>query len=158
MKIQRIRGVALIVQNPKGEILILQEYQTKPHLGKYCGMFSIPMETSEPGEPDYHTVVRLVREELPGCDFLCGSVPLTHIGVYRIVPHVWVNLYSITTTDNRLPDSEKKEDEEVGNYQWIFPTKALNLWLRQGACEMISDFVDNKSGVLCRYCCDPQNK
>jgi len=68
MTTQRVRGVALIVQNPAGEILVLQEHESKPRFGKYCGMFSIPMETSEPNETDHCTIARLIKEELPGLD------------------------------------------------------------------------------------------
>lgn len=155
MKTKRIRGVALIVQNPKGEILILQEYETKPHFGKYCGMFSIPMETSMLDEPDRGAITRLAKEELPGLDLPIDGTLRTRVGAYRIVPNVWVNLYSVMTTNARLPDSKNPKNKEVGNYQWIFPEEALNLWLRQGAREMISDFVNNKKGVLCRHCHTP---
>ncbi|HCC59891.1 MAG: hypothetical protein A2402_00680 [Candidatus Staskawiczbacteria bacterium RIFOXYC1_FULL_37_43] len=158
METQRIRGVALIVQNPKGEILILQEYETKPRFGKYCGMFSVPMETSEPDESDYHAIVRLSEEELPGLDFLFDGVLQARIGSYQIVSHVWVNLYSVRATNARLPDSKDSKNKEVGNYRWTSPKKALNLWLRQGAREMINDFIDNKKGALCKCCCPPHEK
>lgn len=155
MDIQRIRGVALIVQNLEGKILILQEYETKPHLGKYCGMFSIPMETSKPEESDYYAIVRLIREELPGFNFLPENIIRSRIGIYRIVPHVWVTLYSIKTGVQHFPNPKSSE---VGNYQWIEPKKALDLWLRQGAWEMISDFMDGKKEVLCRCCRAPLSK
>ena len=106
MENQRIRGVALIVQNQKGEILILQEYQTKPHLGKYCGMFSIPAETSKPGESDDSAMCRLIEEELPGFNFLLDGALLTHIGAYRIVPRVWANLYFVKVATTCLPDND----------------------------------------------------
>jgi len=153
MNIQRIRGVALIVQNSEGKILILQEYETKPHLGKYGGMFSIPMETSNPKESDYYAITRLIREELPGFNLLPENIIQSRLGIYRIVPHVWVTLYSIKTSASYLPNSK---NNEVGNYQWIDPKKALNLWLRQGAWEMISNFIDGKREVLCRCCRTPQ--
>ena len=158
MNTQRIRGVALIVQNPEGKILILQEYEAKPRLGKYCGMFSIPMETSEPDESDHRVVVRLVKEELPGISLPIDGALGSRIGSYRIVPHVWVNLYSVKAGSYHLPNLTDQENKEVGNYQWMFPVGALNLWLRQGVREMISDFMNNKKGVLCRCCCAPRKK
>jgi len=155
MTAQRIRGVALIVQNPQGKILVLQEYETKPHLGKYCGMFSIPAETSEPDESDHCAIIRLIKEELPGFNLPFENVLQSHIGIYRIASHVWANLYSIRITNTCLPDSKNSRNKEVGNYQWIDPKKALSLWLRQGAWEMINDFISNRKGVLCRYCRTP---
>ncbi|MEK7664957.1 MAG: NUDIX domain-containing protein [Patescibacteria group bacterium] len=159
MTVQRVRGVALIVQNPEGKILVLQEHESKPHFGKYSGMFSIPMETSKPNESNYSTVVRLIGEELPGLDLPIDGVLKAYIGDYRIVSGVWVKLFLIKANNAYLPDSENSKNKEVGNYQWMNPEKALNLWLRQGAREMINDFMSNKKGVLCRYCCAPeQNK
>jgi len=156
MVIQRIRGVALIVQNLEEKILILQEYEAKPHFGKYCGMFSIPMETSEPDEPNCYTIIRLIKEELPGFNLPIENALRSHIGAYRIASHVWVDLYSVMTTNNCLPDSENVKNNEVGNHQWVHPKEALNFWLRQGAREMINDFINKKKGVLCKYCRAPQ--
>lgn len=157
---QHIRGVALIVKNSKEEILILQEYETKPHIGKYCGMFSIPMETSKPNEPDQCAVSRLIEEELPGFNLgpYIEDTTQSHVGIYRIVPHVWVNLYSITTSNSYVPDFRNSKNEEVGNYQWLSPKEALSLWLRRGAWEMIDDFMHNKRWVLCRYCHAPEKR
>jgi len=158
MAVQRIRGVALIVQNPEGKILVLQEYESKPHFGKYPGMFSIPMETSKPNESDYCAVARLIKEELPGLDFPVDGTLQVRIGSYRIVPRVWVKLFFVKASNARLPDSEGSTGREVGSYQWLDPQKALDLWLRQGAREMISDFIGNKKGALCRHCHTPKPK
>ncbi len=158
MVIQRVRGVALIIQNPEGKILVLQEYESKPHLGKYPGMFSIPMETSKPNEPDHCAVARLIDEELPGLGLSIDGALGVHVGSYRIVPRVWVKLFFIKASNAKLPDSDDPKNKEVGNHQWVSPEKALDLWLRQGAHEMISDFVGNKKGVLCKYCRIPKNK
>jgi len=149
---RRVRGVALIVQNPEGEILVLQEHESKPRFGKYHGMFSIPMETSEPNETDRCTITRLIEEELPGLDLPIDGTPEAHIGSYRIVPRVWVKLFFIKAGNAHLPDLEDSKNNEVGNHQWIVAEKALSLWLRQGAREMIRDFIGNKRGVLCRHC------
>jgi hypothetical protein len=134
-----ICGVALIVQNPEGEILVLQEFQSKPHFGKQSGMFSIPMETAEPEELDISALIRLVREELPGFNLPLCELP-KHIGSYQIVPQTLVNLYFIKTNNGNLPVCEDSQNKEVGNHQWILPEEALELWLRLGAKEMISDF------------------
>ena len=153
MTAKRIRGVALIVQNPEGKILVLQEYETKIHFGKICGMFSIPMETLKPGEQDCQAVSRLVNEELPGFSFPFKNSFCRHVGIYRVAKHVWANLYSVKMENFCLPNSISKE---VGNHQWISPREALDLWLRQGAREMISDFIANKKGTLCKHCRVPQ--
>ena len=79
-----IRAVALIVVNPNGEVLLLQEFGSKPHIGKLAGMSSIPMETSAPREPDDMVLARLIAEELPG---LAPKITIEgRLGVYRIVP------------------------------------------------------------------------
>lgn len=142
---RRIRGVALICYNPRGEILILQEYRTKPRLGKYRGMFSVPMETLRHREREMNGLVRLIQEELPGFSL---SPPITRIGIYQI-PGCTCTLYSMKTIVSCLPT---RSTVEVGNYQWIDPKKALTLWLRWGVWEMINDFLEGKREVFCRCC------
>jgi len=158
MAVQRVWGVALIVQSPEGEILILQELESKPRFGKYSGMFSIPMETSKPNEPDNSAIARLIEEELPGLDLSVDGKFEACLGAYRIVPRVWVKLFFIKAGNASLPNPDDSENREVGNYQWVNPKEALGLWLRQGAWEMIKDFMGNKKGVLCRYCRAPKQK
>lgn len=145
---RRIRGVALVVRNPFGEILVLQEFESKPHLGKYPGMYSIPMETCEPGERQTVALERLVREELLGMPTPLVIVD-SSIGVYRIVPHVWAWLYVCGVQGRELPAGE---NEEVGNFEWMEPERVLHLWLRQGAKEMLADYVNGRTGVVCRHC------
>ena len=149
-----IRGVALIVQNPLGKILILQEYETKPQYGKICGMFSVPMETVELNESDRCALIRLAEEELPGVELLLGDItPL--IGSYKIDTQIWVNLYHAQAQQHDLPNPQSLQSKEVGNHQWLAPGEALELWLRRGAREMISDFACGKKNVLCEHCCFP---
>jgi hypothetical protein len=149
--VRRVRGVALILSNPRGEILLLQELQTKPHFGKYAGMRSPPMETCFEGEQNDSTLDRLVDEELPG---FAGRIKIDRErrGVYRIVPGVWVSLYVGQTEDSLLPTPNEKT-EEVGGYIWVSPEEALELWLRQGAREMLAHYIEPRRGVLCRHCC-----
>jgi len=154
MNVQRGRGVALIVQNSIREILILQECRSKPHIGKLAGMFSIPMETCWPGESVRSAVVRLVKEELPGVDIPVSDA-ITYIGSYRVVPRVWARLFFIKAKTDALPEGES---EEVDNHQWVAIDKALDLWLRQGAYEMISDFAENIRGALRMHCRAPGKK
>jgi hypothetical protein len=147
-----IRGLALAVYNPKGEILVLQEHESKPHLGKLPGMHSIPMETFEPDELDRSCMARLIEQELSGVD-ISAVLALRHpVGKYQVVRGVWVDLYFAKTENNRLP----KPNGEVGNYRWLSSEKALLLWLRQGAWEMISDSMQNKSNVICMHCRTPE--
>lgn len=150
----RARGVALIISNPRDEILIIQELQTKPHFGKYAGMFSPPMETSQKGERDCSTVGRLIDEELPG---LAGHIKIEdeRCGVYRIVPGVWVSLYVGHLSSSCLPTPTESSRKEVGGYAWVFPDKALTFWLRQGAREMLTDYIENRKNVVCRFCRPP---
>lgn len=143
-----IRGVALVVTEPVGTILMLEEFESKPHLGKYAGMTSIPMETCRPGEPHPQTLARLVEEELPGLGEHLTIHP-ERIGWYRIVPRVWVALYRAEVREPVVPGGD---GGEVGNYVWQFPADVLGTWLRQGAREMVEDFVTGCHGVVRRVC------
>lgn len=146
-----VRGVALIVVNPSGEVLVLQEFHAKPHFGKYAGMLSIPMETSRSGEPDHAALERLVAEELPG---LASRLKIhgERFGVYRVVPRVWVSLYTARAEDAALPILTPADSREVGNHAWMLPENAMALWLRQGAREMLSDYIHGRMGTVCRRC------
>ena len=147
----RTRGVALFVRNASGLILILREWGTKPHLGKFAGMYSIPMETSQPGESDPVALQRLVREELPGLEDQVGINP-GRVGLYRIVPRVWVSLYAAAMNSSNLP---VRKTDEVGDYAWIEPEYVFTRWLRQGAREMIADALSDAQGVVQRSCVTP---
>lgn len=148
------RGVALFVCNPIKAILILREFENKPYFGKYAGMYSIPMETSKLGEPDSVALERLVREELPGLENQIRINP-HRVGWYRIVPRVWVSLYTSAMDAYDLPS---KKTNEVGDHAWIKPECVLTLWLRQGAREMIADALSDANGVVRRFCAAPHSK
>ena len=151
---RRTRGVALFVRNFEEAILILREFENKPHLGKYTGMYSIPMETSKPGEPDSMALERLVREELPGLENQIRINPC-RVGWYRIVPRVWVSLYAAVMDSRNLP---LKKTNEVGDHAWIESECIFTLWLRQGANEMINDGLSDAKGVVRRFCATPPSQ
>lgn len=151
---RRVRGVALILTNPVGDILILRELRSKPHLGKLEGMLSVPMETSLSSEAAVSTLWRLHEEELPG---LSLTLPGTYIGAYRIVPGAWVRLYTTIALSNRLP-VVSGESPEVGDYRWVSVAEAADLWLRQGALEMIEDYVQGHRNVRREWCSPPRKK
>lgn len=147
----RVRGVALVVASSRGHILVLQELQSKPHLGKYSGMYSVPMETSNPEESDESALKRLLSEELTGLEL--AELSERPIGWYMIVPGVKVTLYTSQAVDDRLP-TYGVGLPEVTNHQWVPVTEVRKLWLRQGAYEMLSDYIEGRTGVSCLQCRD----
>ena len=149
---ERLRAVALIVANPAGEILTLEEFDAKPELGKLKGMRSIPMETCEPGESYEDTVRRLHYEELAGLPSVL--LPGRRIGVYRVVPGAWAQLYATVSATYQLPVMARGRG--VGNHLWESLQKATEHWLRQGALEMIRDYAGGLENVLCRECSQPR--
>lgn len=144
-----IRGVALIVTCRSGEILVLQEFARKPFLGKYPGMYSIPMETRLPHELDPEALQRLLDEELTG---LLVEVTPHPVGRYRIAPRVWVSLYLGRTGPPYIPQPESLD---VDGPQWLMPAAALDLWLRRGAREMLEDYLANRTNIVRRHCSQP---
>lgn len=149
--IKRLRAVALVVANLADEILVLQEFVSKPDLGKYEGMFSVPMETCHHGEHDLLALKRLHDEELTGLPFLGQPV---YIGAYRVAPLAWAKLYA--TRSNGVAPSISGYTFEVGNHRWVPIQKALRLWLRRGALEMIEDYAAGRRNVLRRACSEVQ--
>lgn len=147
---RRIRGVALIVTNPSGRIMVLQELEDKPRFGKHAGMWSIPMETLEANETHYTGLRRLMKEELPGLLVEHMSLDCTPIGSYRIAPRVWGTLYVARSSSFDLPKSNG--DREVGQHEWVHIAESLNRWLRRGAAEMIEDFANRRSQIRRTAC------
>ncbi len=147
--IQRLRAVALVVANPVGEILVEQEFVSKPHIGKYAGMWSIPMETRVVGESDLAALHQLHEQELAGLPSI--QIPGRYIGAYRVVPGAWARLYATMSSTYHLPPVFG-DQPEVGNHRWVSVQEALGLWLRQGAEEMIRDYAGGIENVLRRHC------
>jgi predicted NUDIX family NTP pyrophosphohydrolase len=145
---KKIRGVALIVKNPKGEILILKELESNLQTGKQAGMFSIPMETLENQEDDASALIRLIEEELPGFKADIQVKPVS-MGVYYLTTGASASLYVALMPNFSLPVADV--NSEVGEHRWINPVGALDLWLRQGAREMIADYIAGVSGII-RLC------
>ncbi len=145
----RLRAVALVVANPAGEILVLQETVNKPHIGKYQGMWSIPMETCETGGSYLSTLRQLHEEELGG--LLSIQMPARRIGAYRVAPNIWAQLHATTSSTYHLP-SVFGDESEVRNHQWVPIQEAIGLWLRRGALEMIRDYAGGREDVLRRRC------
>ena len=147
----RLRAVALIVANPVGEILVLQEFAAKPHIGKYSGMWSIPMETRDPGQNDQAALRQLHEEELAGLPSI--QMPPRYIGAYQVVPSVWATLFATTSSTYHLPPVSS-DHPEVRNHEWMPIQAALELWLRRGAAEMIRDYAGGLENVVRKICAE----
>lgn len=145
----RLRAVALIVANPAGEILVLQETVDKPHIGKHAGMWSIPMETCEVGQDFAAALRQLHEQELGGLPSI--QIPGRRIGTYRVVPNVWAELHAAMSSTYHLPQVSG-DNPEVKNHQWVSIQKALDLWLRRGALEMIRDYARGLENICRRFC------
>lgn len=144
-----LRAVALIVANPVGEILVLQEFVAKPHIGKYEGMWSIPMETRDPGQDDHATLRQLHEEELAGLPSI--QMPPRYIGAYQVVPDVWATLFATTSSTYVLPPISA-DHPEVRNHEWMPIQAVLGLWLRRGAAEMVRDYAGGLENVVRTDC------
>ena len=143
-----LTGVALIIVNQEGAVLLVRELEAKPHLGKYVGIFSIPMETIEEGENEREALVRLIAEELGGFPV---EVEKTPRGVYWVTPHARASLYAGRALTASLPTGPQRLGE-VDGYRWVPPQEALQLWVRRVVCEMLADYIGGRSGVTRRRC------
>ncbi|MBI2610829.1 NUDIX hydrolase [Candidatus Kaiserbacteria bacterium] len=141
------RGVALIVVNPNGEVLVLKELEAKPDLEKYVGIYSIPMETVEKGESEQEALARLITEELGG---LSVEIESKKRGFYWIAQDARASLYvgQTDTRDLRCPS----KSGEVDGQRWESPREALKLWIRRGVREMLHDYLAGRRGVTCSHC------
>lgn len=141
-------GVALIVVNPEGHVLVVQELETNIGHGKVAGMCGIPMETSHEGEFDQMALQRLVQEELSGMHVDIEGVSF---GNYQVMPGIWVRLYLGSTGDSSLPSKDTPTDGVTG-HAWLSVQEATGLWLRRGAWEMLRDYEDGQRGVSRETC------
>ena len=152
MKKLRLRAVALVIANPVGEILVLRELGHKPHIGKFRGSWSIPMETVDSGSDYLATLRQLVEQELGGLASV--QMPPRYVGAYRVVPGAWARLFATTSSTYHLPSLW---DHDVDGHQWMTAQQALCLSLRQGAREMIHDYVGGLENVRRLRCEEVQN-
>lgn len=148
-----VRGVALIVTNPAKRILVLQEFQDKPELGKRAGMFSVPMETIYAGENDRTAFQRLGCEELPGV--LAPGFATEPIGEYWITPNALAYLHTAQAESDALP-TVPTHLSEVGNHRWVSMQEVRKFWYRQGVDEMLEDFLAGRRDVVRKKCRRPR--
>jgi len=143
-----ITGVALIVVNKSGEVLMLQECETNPKHGKIAEQWSVPMETSREGESDAATLRRLLVEEIPG---VAVAIEPLSFRSYEVVSDALVKLY-IGSTDSFFLPSPDDFTDGVSGHCWLMPEQATMLWLRRGAWEMLLDFKHGRRGSVRKTC------
>lgn len=88
-------GVAVVIFNADGHLLLVQQNQSEPEYKREAGQWSIPIETKEKGERPHQTFRRLFEEELGVTDeqMLRHFVPVK--GSYRettVVYERWTGL------------------------------------------------------------------
>ncbi len=149
-----IQAVALIIRNSQGLIYTNKERDTKPQLGKFRGMRSIPMETIDKKieETKKQALERLQSEEVAQ-NLIIEENPRL-IGVYGIGgAAAWCYEASVISQNGRNPNYRTRE---VGEPAWI-PIDELingNVWVREGVLEMITDCYTSATGVY-RMSCKP---
>lgn len=148
-----LQGVALIIRNSEGLIYTIEERDTKPEVGKFRGMRSIPMETinGETRETREQALWRLQSEEVAHNLIIEGP---RLIGVYGVgTGAVWCYETTVISQNGRNPNYRITE---VGEPGWI-PIDELrngNVWVREGVTEMATDYLSNTKGIR-RESCQP---
>ncbi len=147
-------GVVAFVKNPDGQVLLLQEKQTKRETGKNSGDISVLCETSEDGESWGETLVRGIKEEL-NIDYIDQPILFGiskndgYLGETLFVEGVLARVavvHFIGPTDLFVPETDLGEVKVVG---WEIPAKLANHSLRVGVRNVLSECLDSvieKSG------------
>lgn len=141
-------GVVAFIKNHDGQVLLLQEKQTKRETGKNNGDISVLCETSEDGESWEKTLVRGVKEEL--CiDYLFQPLLLgidrdrSYLGetmfVERVLARV-VIVHFLGPDDYFIPGIDLGEVKVVG---WESPDKMADYSLRTGVRNVLSECLDS---------------
>lgn len=136
-------GVAAIIEHSTdNRIFVVQEEQEKRKIGKFRGMDSTPMETGEFGESLPTAIERLRQQEYGGLPFEI----LYCVGEYGIA-HATATLFVARALTPCLPVFGEAHGE-LSNPRWMTPQDACGLWLRQGALEMIEDYIAGRRNVV----------
>ncbi len=140
------QGVAIVVFNRMGEILLGEELHADEKYGRSTGQLNILTETRLPGERIKDNVRRALKEEL-GSDFsvfhiISGSYRETN-GVYGDVVGYQYKYRSICLLwpgDPHIPAhvSFRAPTEEIGLHQWVNPADIHRLDVEKGARLVIS--------------------
>lgn len=140
-------GVVAFVKNSSGQILLLQEKQTKRETGKNSGDISVLCETSEDGESWGETLIRGIKEEL-GVNYILQptlfgiSKEDGYLGEIVFVKGVLARVavvHFIGPTDLFVPETDLGEVEVVG---WEIPAKLANYSLRVGVRNVWNECQD----------------
>ncbi len=141
-------GVVAFIKNPNGQVLLLQESQTKRETGKNSGDVSVLCETSENGESWRETLVRGIKEELD-IDYvyqptLFGiSKKDGYLGETLFVEGVLARVavvHFVGQTDLFVPGTDLGEVKVVG---WEVPAKLVDHSLRVGVRNVLSKCLDS---------------
>lgn len=147
-------GVVAFIKNSDGQVLLLQEKQTKRETWKNSGDISVLCETSEDGESWTETLVRGIKEEL-GVDYIYQPTLFGiskndgYLGETMFVEGVLARVavvHFVGPTDLFVPETDLGEVKVVG---WEVPAKLANHSLRVGVRNVLSECLDSvieKSG------------
>ena len=120
-----IYAVGLLLSDPSGNLLVLEELISKPKYLKKAGMRTFPMETKEPGETIKHTLGRLIDEEVGVRTFLEPDF----YGEFKADPD-WPFtgvLYIYKGLSLKQFTACPKDINEVKHHGWMHPREILNL-------------------------------
>lgn len=140
-------GVVAFIKNPDGQVLLLQEKQTKRETGKNSGDVSVLCETSENGESWGETLVRGIKEELD-VDYIHQSTlfgisnKFGYLGetifVERVLARVAV-VHFVGPVDYFAPGTDLGEVAVIG---WESPNKLAEYNLRLGVRNVLNKCLD----------------
>lgn len=148
------QGVALIiVRRPDRFIYTIRENETNTSYDKIAGMRSIPMETLKHGETRESALARLLIEEITERLEVTNfeRVGMYGVGVAAVTcwtvevgPQVGINPHF----------SFYNNGDGVSEPLWVPPDELINngFWLRRGALEMVSDYLNGRKGVYRMSC------
>lgn len=143
-----IQAVSAIIVAPTNRVHTIVETSTRKDYGKVAGMRTIPMETMELGETHLETLARLFKEEAGREHQRFVSVQI--VGIYGLGGAA-ATCFVVRVEEEFTPVTNTGD---VKDPKWLYVCDAMNLWTRQGAFEMLSDFTAGRRGVS-RNACHP---
>ena len=122
---ERIYALGLFVTNENGEVLILQNNQTKEETQKVKGQLTVPAETLEPQERELlkEGLPRTIYEEV---GYIYGPKPQFRGTIRMLTPimPIVIVAYEIKTTKDAVNINPQDKDE-LSSPRWL-PLSAIN--------------------------------
>lgn len=140
-----VHGVAFLLFEPFGHLLVLRELINKPHDAERVNTLSFPMETIESGEAPDQTIIRLIHEEI-GVAIARPPIFFKEINV-QISDIFFVTEYLFLGTCDKAFVAQPN-DSDVEFFGWLTPEELLAQHVRREVVPILREYMQWKTRAV----------